>query len=103
MARQIIHNSSAGKDQIQGTISAINLGMKLSFLKDQMQGAISAINLGMKLSFLKPNLKNRRQMLKLLTMMIRSNAGSVKLPLGVIGSPLEMVSSCASLYIYLDY
>jgi hypothetical protein len=31
------------------------------------------------------------------------NVGSVKLPLGVIGSPLEMVSSCASLYIYLDY
>jgi len=31
------------------------------------------------------------------------NVGSAKLPLGVIGSPLEMVSSCASLYIYLDY
>jgi hypothetical protein len=44
VARQIIHNSSAGKDL--------------------MQGAISAINLGMKLSFPKPNLKNRMQMLK---------------------------------------
>jgi len=31
------------------------------------------------------------------------NVGSVKLPLGVMSSPLEMVSSCASLYIYLDY
>ena len=32
------------------------------------------------------------------------NVGSVKLPLGVIGSPLEMVSSGASFsYIYLDY
>jgi hypothetical protein len=31
------------------------------------------------------------------------NVGSVKLPLGVIGSPLEMVSSRASFsYIYLD-